>query len=268
MTSRWPSPAASSHTIRTTGTVQLLSARNLEILGKPRPLYRALHSVPCVAGTQFSTDSNTWRKRTVQMNEMNKTMNLGELGSDNERSSDDSDSELLARYQQYDDEAALAAIHSRHSDDLRAYASRELGAGSKADAEDMVQEAFESFHKNRKRYPKDTCVRKLLFRMVENCCGMYRRRIETGKRGHRLTYSLLESDTASVADQNERELKTHVDEMLDTLTPKQAEAIRLVRIDGHTAKSAAELLDLPPTTIRKRIKDGIDRLRKQASANG
>ena len=59
-----------------------------------------------------------------------------------------------------------------------------------------------------------------------------------------------------------------MDELLDTLTPKQAEAIRLVRIEGHTAESAAELLDLPPTTIRKRIKDGIDRLRKRASANG
>ena len=92
------------------------------------------------------------------MNEMNKTMNLGELGSDNERASDDSDSELLARYQQYDDEAALAAIHSRHSDDLRAYASRALGAGSRADAEDMVQEAFQSFHKNRKRYSRETPV--------------------------------------------------------------------------------------------------------------
>ena len=53
--------------------------------------------------------------------------------------------------------------------------------------------------------------------------------------------------------------------MLDTLTPKQAEAIRLVRIDRHTAESAAELLGLPPTTVRKRIKDGIDALRKRAS---
>ena len=59
-----------------------------------------------------------------------------------------------------------------------------------------------------------------------------------------------------------------VDELLDTLTPKQAEAIRLVRIEQHTAESAAELLGLPPTTVRKRIKDGIDALRKRASANG
>jgi len=59
-----------------------------------------------------------------------------------------------------------------------------------------------------------------------------------------------------------------VDELLDTLTPKQAQAVRLVRIEGHTAESAAKLLNLPPTTVRKRIKDGIDTLRKRVAANG
>ena len=53
--------------------------------------------------------------------------------------------------------------------------------------------------------------------------------------------------------------------MLDTLTPKQSQAIRLTKIDGHTAEAAADLLKVPPTTIHKRVKDGIDTLRKRAS---
>ena len=208
---------------------------------------------------------------------MNELMTLGELGSEA------ADDELLARYQQRDDEAALAAIHLRHSHNLWDYARRLLGAGKTHDADDIVQRAFLNFHAHRKEYPPKTCVRALLFKIVKDCCTDHIRHIEAQKRDKRRTGQLHRHSFKNngkgertqgcpipdpKADPSKEELRRHVDEMLDTLTPKQAEAIRLVRIEQHTAESAAELLGLPPTTVRKRIKDGIDALRKRASANG
>ena len=229
----------------------------------PRPSRHTLctHDARCSASNQASTGG-----REHQMDER---MNLGELASDN-----DGDGELLARYQQCDDETALARIHSRYCKDLRTYARRtltdDLGLGGdlQADAEEIVQETFLKFHANRKRYPPQTCVSRLLYRMVENYCMDRLRAVRARKRDRAMTRPLRESHTDPKANPANQQLRMLVDELLDTLTPKQAQAVRLVRIEGHTAESAAELLNVPPTTVRKRIKDGIDTLKRRVAANG
>ena len=223
----------------------------------------------------FRSDSYTDESSTPESaNQMDELMNVGELAAE-------ADDELLARYQQDDDEAAFAVIHDRHRDGLLAYARQRLDNALSADAEDIVQRTFLQFHVNRKRYAPKTGVLALLYKMVGDNCTEHLRSVGAQKRDYTRKRRLYDPNNKDddgrdqdnvvpdpKADPAERERKSLVDELLATLTPKQAEAIRLVRIDGHTAESAAELLDLPPTTIRKRIKDGIDRLRKRASANG
>ncbi len=124
-----------------------------------------------------------------------------------------------------------------------------------------------------------SCVSALLYKIVENCCKDYLDRMLGKKRDRSRTVSLHvqrnldprgnqttrpsldplpdpKSDPARLAE------KMEVDELLDSaLTPKQAEAIRL-RMEGHTAEQAAKLLNLPPTTVRKRIKDGIAAMKR------
>ena len=124
---------------------------------------------------------------------MNELMTLRELGSEA------ADDELLARYQQCDDEAALAAIHLRHSHNLWAYARRLIGAGKTHDAEDIVQRAFLNFHAHRKEYPPKTCVRALLFKIVKDCCTDHIRHIEAEKRDQRRTGSC----TATASEQRQ-----------------------------------------------------------------
>jgi RNA polymerase sigma-70 factor (ECF subfamily) len=207
---------------------------------------------------------------------MDELMNVGELASE-------ADDELLARYQQDDDEAAFAVIHDRHRDGLLAYARQHLDNVLNADAEDIVQQTFLQFYVNRKRYSPRTGVLALLYKMVGDNCTEHLRSVGAQKRDYSRKRRLYDPNNNTddddgcaqndlvpdpKADPAERERKSLVDELLATLTPKQAEAIRLVRIDGHTAEAAAELLDLPPTTIRKRIKDGINSLRSRASADG
>ena len=188
--------------------------------------------------------------------QMNKLMTLKERA----READD-DCELLARYQQNDDEDALATIHSRHVKDLQDYARRELGVGSGHDAEEIVQQTFLHFHVCRKRYPRQTCVRALLFKMVHDACADRLEHVEAQKRDRRLRHCLRASQADPKADFAKQESKMLVEELLDTLTPEQAKAVQLVRIEGHTAESAAELLGQSKRTVRRRIKEAFVSLR-------
>ena len=190
---------------------------------------------------------------------MSKLTSLTELA-------DETDDELLARYREHDDGDALAVIHSRHEKSLRDYAQRELGAGSSHDAEEIVQQAFLEFHEHRKAYPPQTCVRALLFTIVGNRCADFLRRIEAMKRDRRLNHRLLPSHADPKTDPSRQQSQIEVNEMLDTfLTPEQAQAVRLTRIEGHTAESAAELVDVPATAMRKRVERGIKALKELAA---
>lgn len=175
----------------------------------------------------------------------------------------ETDGELLARYRQHSDGDAFAILHDRHYERLFAYAKRELRG--RADAEDIVQETFAEFHEHHKQYPLQTCVRALLFKILIDRCGMYLRRVEAAKRDHRLTRPLLASDPDPKADASKQTCRIEANELLSTLTHKQEEAIRLTKLDGHTAEEAAELLDVPPTTVRKRVKDGMNTLKVRSA---
>lgn len=210
---------------------------------------------------------------------MTEMMNVAELASE-------ADEELLARYQQCDDDTAFTMLHDRHREELLAYAIGHLDMALRADAEDIVQQTFMHFHINRKRYAPKSCVRALLYKMLEDYRLEYLRQTGAEKRNRTRTYPLYErhSDSRDESQQDSREnrkkdalidpetdqqkLRIQVDEMLATLTPKQAEAIRLTKIDGHTAESAAKLLDVQPTAIHKRVKDGMNVLKRRAAANG
>jgi RNA polymerase sigma-70 factor, ECF subfamily len=173
----------------------------------------------------------------------------------------DSDEALMTRYITTGDELAFEAMYERYRDELSIFARNHLDGALAADADDMLQQAFFELHCSRDKLLPGTEIRPLLYRIVEYHCNDCIRAAEAKKRDYRLTCPLLESDADPKADPANQDLKMYVDELLGTLTPKQAEAMRLVWIEEHTAKSAAELLGLPPTTIRKRVKDALASLR-------
>ena len=174
---------------------------------------------------------------------------------------DDSDEALMARYTTTGDELAFKALYERYQRELKTFARHHLEGALAADAEDMLQQTFFELHCSRNQLLPGTEIRRLLYAIVEHHCDDCIRAAEAKKRDYRVTCPLLESDADPKTDPAKRDLKIHVKELLGTVTPKQAEAVRLVWIERHTAKSAAELLGLPPTTIRKRIKDAFTSLR-------
>ena len=120
-----------------------------------------------------------------------------------------------------------------------------LKAHCSTDAEDIVQQTFLQFHVNRKRYAPKTGVLALLYKMVGDNCTEHLRSVGAQKRDYSRNRRLYDPNNEdderaqddlvpdSKADPAERERKSLVDELLATLTPKQAEAIRL-RADRRT----------------------------------
>lgn len=177
---------------------------------------------------------------------------------------DEADGELLTRYQRLDDQAAFAEIDRRYHRQLVGYVGRFRGGVLRTAAEDIVQDAFLEFHKNRKKYaPRN--IRSLLYSIVTNRCGDYVKAAEGKTRDHRLTRPLLESQADPKADPDKHLSQMEVDDVLSTLKPEQAEAVRLTRIDGHSNESAAELLGTSPTAVRGRVERGITALRQVAA---
>ncbi|MCC7554494.1 MAG: RNA polymerase sigma factor [Methanoculleus marisnigri] len=205
------------------------------------------------------------------------TTNLDKLGAE-------TDDALLIRYQQFDDRAAYEELDRRDREELVTYACKKLPKCLQADADDMVQEALLRFCQDHKRYAPQSDVSALLHLIVTRRCQDHLDRTAGMKRDYRRTVHPDGIVTRSEHGRDDRnagcagllpdpkadpailDRKIDFDEMLSTLTPEQAEALRL-RVEGHTAESAAEALNVPIATIEGRIERGIKALREQATDN-
>ena len=61
-----------------------------------------------------------------------------------------------------------------------------------------------------------------------------------------------------------KELMANVEQALDTISDQQANALRLVHIEGYSVKEAAQLLDTKPATVRSNVRHAREKLREQA----
>jgi RNA polymerase sigma factor (sigma-70 family) len=174
------------------------------------------------------------------------------------------DTELLARYQHHGDHEALAILRSRHIADLEQYAARQVGDASRSVIADIIQAVFLRFHILSKRLPPKTAARALLFHMVGNQCAKHRKYLEAAKRDYRRTFPLREADINHKMDRRQT-AKMEVNDLLATLPHDEAEAVRLVWIERHTAESAAELLGVSSRTVERRIAAAFARLREDAT---
>lgn len=185
---------------------------------------------------------------------------LGDQGTSTEEAADQA---LLDRYRASDDgdQATFEAIYHRHQMNLRTFAQRHLRGKFAADIDDIVQESFKQLHECRATLPPDTHLRAFLRRIVESKCKDRLRKAVAHKRDHRLTCNMLEGlpDSRMHLAVHEREM--YLNEMLSTLPLKEGTALRL-RIEGHTAVEAAEIMGETETAVKWWWKDGIERLRR------
>lgn len=138
---------------------------------------------------------------------------------------------------------------------LRAYYRRRL-AGRDADVEDLVQETLIAIHTKRASYDPSLPFTAWLhgiarYRLIDQLRRDYRRATLP------LDDELGPADSIAV-DAILAELD--VNALLARLTPKQADAIRLTRLEGHSVRDAAAISGQSEPAIKVNVHRGIGRL--------
>ena len=166
---------------------------------------------------------------------------------------DEQDRALVAAHVAGDAQAFTTLVH-RHRDRVWAVALRTLG--DREEAADALQDALLSAYRSAGSYRGEARVTTWLHRIVVNACLDRARR-----RAVRPTVPLPEQAPADPRDLlAERETSVIVQQALAELPEEQRMAIVLVDLSGCSVDDAAEILQVPPGTVKSRCSRGRARL--------
>ena len=138
---------------------------------------------------------------------------------------------------------------------LRGYFRRRLGA-READVEDLVQDTLMTIHRKQASYDSTMPFTPWLH-------GIARYRLMDFLRRDYRRASLTFDDAFDAADDAAIEAilaEIDVSSLLARLTTKQAEAIRMTRIEGYSVRDAAERSGQSEPSIKVNVHRGIQRL--------
>jgi RNA polymerase sigma-70 factor, ECF subfamily len=163
------------------------------------------------------------------------------------------DRELLERHADGDPDA-FAEVVRRHRDRMWAVALRTLG--DQEEAADALQDAFLSAYRAAGRFRGDAAVTTWLHRIVVNAClDRVRRR---SIRPVVAASDIVEAITVDPAAAHE--LALDVGQALQRLSVEQRAAVVLVDMMGYAIDDAADVLGIPPGTVKSRAARGRARL--------
>lgn len=134
------------------------------------------------------------------------------------------------------------------------------------DADDVVQEALLRLHLKLPQLRDDAQLGPWVFRVARSAVVDHHRRRPRG--------AVVEADEAEEADVEPDEVSSPAREALlaamvplvGWLPPEQAEAVRLVDLEGRSQPEAAALLGVPLPTLKARVQRGRRRLRDAIEA--
>lgn len=133
------------------------------------------------------------------------------------------------------------------------------------EAEDFTQETFLKIIRNIEKFDTE-CNTKFSTYLITVAKNSY---IDYFRRQSKVTYCALE-ESFELADKNYNLENSVLDalegkvalEKLKGLSKEQSIAIKLKYIEGLTLKEIGERLDIEPKTVKSRIHNGIEKLRK------
>lgn len=132
--------------------------------------------------------------------------------------------------------------------------------GSKVDAEDVVHEAVKRILEADVSKIKRDSIRMYLFRIVYNLCKDF-------YLSERNIRPLSEVDNGIPDTSNEDELDIEeierLNNMLEKLSEREAEVVRMNVMDELSFVEISQILSTPASTVKSRFKSGMDKLRKQ-----
>jgi RNA polymerase sigma-70 factor (ECF subfamily) len=161
------------------------------------------------------------------------------------------------------DVRAFEVVFDRHAPAAFSLAYRMCGR--RAAAEDIVQESFLSLWRSASGYdPRRGSVRSWVLSVVHNRAVDAMRRV--GAKAGRdvpdegIAERLPAAETTD-AEVERRDDARQVRTALDELPPDQRQVIELAYFGGFTHTQIAEMLDLPPGTVKGRMRLGLTKMR-------
>ncbi|MFZ0970855.1 MAG: sigma-70 family RNA polymerase sigma factor [Solirubrobacteraceae bacterium] len=161
------------------------------------------------------------------------------------------------------DVRAFEVVFDRHSPAAFSLAYRMCGR--RATAEDIVQDAFLSLWRSESGYdPRRGSVRSWVLSVVHNRAVDALRRLgakaglDVPDEGMAERLPAVETTDAEV---ERREAARQVRTALDELPPDQRQVLELAYFGGFTHNQIAEMLDLPPGTVKGRMRLGLTKMR-------
>jgi RNA polymerase sigma-70 factor (ECF subfamily) len=161
------------------------------------------------------------------------------------------------------DVRAFEVVFDRHASAAFSLAYRMCGR--RATAEDIVQDAFLSLWRSGSGYdPRRGSVRSWVLSVVHNRAVDAMRRLgakaglDVPDEGIAERLQAAETTDGEVERRDDaRQVRTALDE----LPPDQRQVIELAYFGGFTHNQIAEMLDLPPGTVKGRMRLGLTKLR-------
>lgn len=180
---------------------------------------------------------------------------------------DSTDHELLARIAEKDT-SAFDTFYARHSAQVFGLLVRILG--NRAEAEDVLQEAFWQVWQQAHRYDQTRGCPAVWIAVVARTRGLdrlrQRRRASASTastvttNGTDYTFTLCSSTDPTLPVERD-ETAQRLRRALDQVPSEQRQLIHLAFYDGLTHQQLAEHLELPLGTVKTRIRLGMQRLR-------
>jgi len=158
------------------------------------------------------------------------------------------------------DAGAYRVLLQLSANRLRAYFRRRL-AGRDADVEDLVQETLLAVHNKRASYSPS-----LPFTAWLHAIARYKLIDFLRREGRQAAVPLDDAPEPIVDDDSDAILAgVDVGRLLAGLSPKQAAAIRLTRIEGLSVSEAAERSGQSEPSIKVNVHRGLERLMAKVS---
>ncbi len=137
--------------------------------------------------------------------------------------------------------------------------------GNKADAEDVVQDAFVKIFNELKLGKEILNPAAFLFRLVTNACID---RLRAASRFTQVAYESVSDIDMQAFESREAELirqeeYRRINALLDSIPGEQAEIVRFRFVDGLHFQQIADILDLPLTTVKSRFSYGMQKIKTQ-----
>ncbi len=159
------------------------------------------------------------------------------------------------------DSATLVELYETHGGRMKSIAMNLLG--SRADAEDAVQEAFLKIHRGAGRFRGGSSLSTWGYRILVNVC------YDAMRRGRRRPESPLPGEAALPhgAERN-HPLRLAIERALSRLDSRERTAFLLCEVEGFSHREAGEILEVNENTSRTLLFRARRRLQRELREGG